>query len=108
MNNLNSILIEGNLVKDALLTKTENGNSVCNFTIASNRFYKNGEGLEKEVGYFEVECWAKQAETCHNHGHKGRGVRVVGRLKQSRWVSADGQQCSRISIDKLLVILLPF
>jgi single-strand DNA-binding protein len=38
------------------------------------------------------------AEACNNLGKKGRGVRVVGRLKQDRWTGNDGKQRSRISI----------
>ncbi|MDR0998750.1 MAG: single-stranded DNA-binding protein, partial [Treponema sp.] len=37
MNNLNSILIEGNLVRDPLLRSTPKGTQVCTFTLASNR-----------------------------------------------------------------------
>jgi single-strand DNA-binding protein len=98
MNNLNSILIEGNLVKDPILTKTESGSNVCNFPIASNRYYKNGTDMEKEVSFFDIECWAKLAEASHAKGRKGRGVRIVGRLKQSRWTSTDGKPCSRVTI----------
>ncbi|MDR0455076.1 MAG: single-stranded DNA-binding protein, partial [Treponema sp.] len=39
MNNLNSVLLEGNMVRDPLIRSTQKGTSVCNFTIASNRFY---------------------------------------------------------------------
>jgi len=98
MNNLNSILIEGNLVKDPLLRSTPKGTQVCTFTLASNRFYKQDSGLEKEVGFFDVETWAKLAENCYSFGHKGRGVRVVGRLKQNRWNDTDGKSHSKISI----------
>ena len=98
MNNLNSILIEGNLVRDPLLRSTPKGTQVCTFTLASNRFYKQETGLEKEVGFFDVETWAKLAENCYSLGHKGRGVRVVGRLKQDRWSSPDGKSHSKISI----------
>ena len=98
MNNLNSILIEGNLVRDPLLRSTPKGTQVCTFTLASNRFFKQDSGLEKEVGFFDVETWAKLAENCYNLGHKGRGVRVVGRLKQDRWNSTDGKPHSKISI----------
>ena len=98
MNNLNSILIEGNLVKDPLLRSTPKGTQVCTFTLASNRFYKQDTGLEKEVGFFEVETWARLAENCYNLGHKGRGVRVVGRLKQDRWNGTDGKSRNKISI----------
>jgi single-strand DNA-binding protein len=98
MNNLNSILIEGNLTREPLLTSTAKGTAHCSFTIASNRFYKHDEGLEREVGFFEVETWSKLAEQCSNLGHKGRGVRVVGRLKQDRWDGPDGKPRSKVTI----------
>jgi single-strand DNA-binding protein len=38
------------------------------------------------------------AENCYNLGRKGRGVRVVGRLKQDRWPGQDGKNHSRVMI----------
>jgi len=98
MNNLNSILIEGNMVRDPQLRATPKGTSVCMFSLASNRFFKQDSGMEKEVSFFEVETWAKLAEACNNLGKKGRGVRVVGRLKQDRWTGNDGKPHSRVTI----------
>jgi single-strand DNA-binding protein len=98
MNNLNSILIEGNLVRDPLLRSTPKGTPICTFTLASNRFFKQETGLEKEVSFFDVETWAKLAENCYSQGRKGRGVRVVGRLKQDRWNGSDGKLRSKIAI----------
>lgn len=37
MNNLNSILIEGNLVRDPELSYTPKGVAVCKFSVACNR-----------------------------------------------------------------------
>jgi single-strand DNA-binding protein len=98
MNNLNSILIEGNLTRDPEFRETAKGTALCTFSIASNRFFKQGEETEKEVSYFDVQTWAKLAESCRNLGHKGRGVRVVGRLKQERWNGNDGKAHSKVSI----------
>jgi len=98
MNNLNSILIEGNLVRDPLLRSTPKGTQVCTLSLASNRFYKQDTGFEKEVSFFDVETWAKLAEVCHMKGRKGRGVRVVGRLKQDRWNDPEGKPRSKITI----------
>ncbi len=98
MNNLNSILIEGNIVREPLLRATAKGTPVCTFSLASNRFFKQDAGYEKEVGFFDVETWSKLAENCHNLGRKGRGVRVVGRLKQERWNGADGKPRTRVMI----------
>ena len=98
MNNLNSVLIEGNMVRDPLIRSTNKGTSICNFTIASNRFYKQDSNLEKEVGFFDVEAWGKLGDSCGSLGKKGRGVRVVGRLKQDRWTGSDGKNHNRVAI----------
>ena len=100
MNNLNSILIEGNLVRDPILRTTQKGTQVCTMCLASNRFYKQDQnsGFEKEVSFFDIETWSKLAEACYTRGKRGRGVRVVGRLKQSRWNDPEGKSHSRITI----------
>ncbi|MDR2509507.1 MAG: single-stranded DNA-binding protein [Spirochaetaceae bacterium] len=98
MNNLNSILIEGNLVRDPALRSTPKGTPVCTFSIASNRYYRQDTGMEKEVSFFDIETWSKLAETCKQNGRKGRGVRVVGRLKQDRWSGNDGKSHSHVRI----------
>jgi len=98
LKNLNSIIIEGNLVRDPLLKTIPNGHQVCSFALASNRFYKQNDETEKEVSFFEVETWSRLAETCGQTLKKGRGVRVVGRLKQDRWEDASGKTQSRLKI----------
>jgi len=98
MNNLNSILLEGNLVRDPDLKTTSAGTPVCTFAVASNRWYKQDEQLEKEVSFFDVEAWSKLAQTCGETLKKGRGVRVVGRLKQDRWNDGEGKSHNRVKI----------
>ncbi len=98
MNNLNSILIEGNLVRDPELSYTPKGTAVCKFAVACNRSYKQDDEFQKEVSYFDVSTWTRLAEVCGEYLKKGRGVRVVGRLKQDRWTDPDGKLHSRIEI----------
>jgi single-strand DNA-binding protein len=98
MNNLNSILIEGNLTRDPELSYTPKGTAVCKFSVACNRLYKQEEETQKEVSYFDVSTWTRLAEVCAEYLRKGRGVRVVGRLKQDRWTDPDGKTHSRIFI----------
>ena len=98
MNNLNSILVEGNLVRDPELSYTTKGQAVCKFAVACNRYYKQDQELQKEVSYFDVTTWARLAETCSQYLKKGRGVRVVGRLKQDRWTDQEGKGHSRVLI----------
>ena len=98
MNNLNSILVEGNLVRDPELSYTTKGTAVCKFSVACNRFFKQEEEMQKEVSYFDVSTWARLAEVCGEYLKKGRGVRVVGRLRQDRWTDPEGKPRSRIEI----------
>ena len=98
MNNLNSILIEGNLTRDPSVKNIPGGSMVCDFSVASNRWFKKNDEYEKEVSFFEVETWSKLAQTCSSTLKKGRGVRVVGRLKQNRWTDAEGKNHSAVKI----------
>ena len=98
MNALNSMLLEGNVVRDSILKKTPKGTPVCTFSIASNRYYMQDNTREKETSYFDVETWGKLAESCGKNCTKGRGVRIVGRMKQDRWVGSDGKNYSRIKL----------
>lgn len=98
MNNLNSILIEGNLVRDPELSYTPKGVAVCKFAVACNRQWKQDDEVQKEVSYFDVTTWTRLAEVCGEYLKKGRGVRVVGRLKQDRWTDADGKGRSKVLI----------
>jgi len=82
MNALNSILIEGNVIANPEKRETPRGTTVCDFKIASSRFYRQDETTEEEKSIFDIELWAKLAESCAEHCTEGRGVRVVGRLKQ--------------------------
>ena len=101
MNNLNSVLIEGNLAREPELRYTPAGTPVTTLVLASNRSYRDpereGERIE-EVSFIETTTWGKLATVCHEHLHKGRGVRVVGRLKQERWEDAEGNARSKVLI----------
>jgi single-strand DNA-binding protein len=98
MNSLNSILIEGNLVSDPEFFTTTSGTPVCNFALASNRFYRKGSETVREVSSFNAEAWGKLAESVKNLGCKGRGLRIVGRLKQEQWEDNAGKRQSRVVI----------
>lgn len=98
MNNLNSVLIEGNLVKDPEKKELPGGAIICTFTIASNRYFIQNNEKKSEVSYFDIVVWNKTAESCLKTLSKGRGVRVVGRLKQERWTDKDGLNHEKVKV----------
>jgi len=82
MNNLNSVLIEGLVIADPELSYSESGAAVCRFKVASHRAYKEEEQAVEEVSHFDIATHVRLAEVCAEYLKKGRGVRIVGRLKQ--------------------------
>ncbi|MBR1405210.1 MAG: single-stranded DNA-binding protein [Treponema sp.] len=100
MNQMNQIIVEGNVVRDSLVKQTPRGTKVCVVPIATNHFYKNASGeLQKDVAYLDVEAWGQNfSETIVRNATKGKALRVVGRLKQDRWKSQDGKSNSKVYI----------
>ena len=99
MNNLNSILLEGNLCRDPELRYTpSDGTPQCTLVVSSVRTYKLDGERHEEVSFIEATTAGRLATVCAEHLQKGRGVRVVGRLKQERWEDADGNARSKVVI----------
>ncbi|RJQ56521.1 MAG: single-stranded DNA-binding protein [Nitrospiraceae bacterium] len=91
----NKVILIGNLTRDPELRYTPQGTSVCNFGIAVNRRYKQGEETKEEVTFINVVSFGKQADTCGQYLNKGSSVLVEGRLQERRWETEDGQKRSR-------------
>ena len=109
MNSLNQIILEGNVTRQPEVKSLPSGAACCTLPIAVNRFYKNSDGSrEEEVSFFEIDTFGNLAEACVKWCPKGRGVRVVGRLKQNRWKDADGSSHSKIKIVAEHVEFKPF
>ncbi len=94
MNQLNTLIVEGNLVKDPESKELTNS-KVCTFDIGINRSYKSQEKIQQEVTFIQVEAWAGLGESCAQYLKKGRSVRVIGRIKQNRWEDAEGKNRDR-------------
>ena len=89
MNSLNSVLMEGNLTKDPEMKIIPGGSSVCNMSIAVNSYYKKEGETVKETSFFDIQAWNGLGTNCAEYLKKGRGVRVVGKMKQDRWIDKD-------------------
>ncbi len=85
-------------VQDAELSSTPKGTAVCKFTVACHRMYKQDDEMRKEVSFFDVTTWMRQAEVCGESLQQGRGERGVGRLKQDWWTDPAGKPHARVLI----------
>ena len=99
MASLNKVLLIGNLTRDPDVRMMSNGRPVCNFGLALNRSYKDGEGNRKEETTFvEVESFGPRAEAVGRFFTKGRSIFIEGRLKLDQWESKEGEKRSALRV----------
>ena len=94
----NELIISGNLVRDPEIRTTHSGTPVCNFSIASNKYHKKDNAFEKEVSFFDVQCWGNLALDIGENCHKGTPIELKGRLKQESWTDREGKKKSKVVI----------
>ena len=86
MRGFSKAIITGNLTRDPELRSTPNGASVCSFSVAVNRTYRDTSGENKEeVSFIDCSAWNKLGEMIAQYAKKGSGVLVSGRLSQRSW-----------------------
>ena len=91
MPELNSIVIAGNLTKDPVFRQTTNGTPVVNFSIASNRKYRDASNQwQEEVCYVGIVAWNRLADSCMNRLKKGSAVLIDGELQSHLLKNDDG------------------
>lgn len=99
MPELNYVLIVGNLTKDPIYRTTSNNTPVVNFSIASNRRYKDrNSNWQEDVCYIGVVAWNKLAESCQQRLRKGSAVLLEGELQTRNWRTEDGGHRSILEV----------
>lgn len=99
MISLNKAMILGNVTRDPELRYIPSGQAVCNFSIATNRRFKNAQGdLQEDTQYHDIVVWGKLAEIITQILSKGSKVYVDGRLQTRQWDAPDGSKRSRTEI----------
>ena len=91
MRGFSKAIIAGNITRDPELRSTPNGASVCSFSVAINRVYRDSNGEQKEeVSFIDCSAWGKLGEMIGQYAKKGSGVLVSGRLSQRTWEDKNG------------------
>ena len=100
MRGFSKAIIAGNLTRDPELRTTPNGATVCSFSVAVNRTFRDSNGDQKEsVSFIDCSAWGKLGEMINQYAKKGSGVLISGRLDQRSWEDKNsGQKRSRVEI----------
>lgn len=99
MANMNLVVIAGRLTSDPQV-KQANNTTVCNFSIATDRSFKDRDGeWKKETLYIDAAAFGRMAENIGKYLAKGRNVLVRGSLRLNSWEEKNtGIRRSKISI----------
>jgi len=96
--NINSVVLVGNLTRDPELRHTPSGTAVTTLRIAVNDRVKRGEEWTDAAYYFDVTVWGRTAENCAQYLAKGRPVGVQGRLEWREWDAQDGTKRQAVEV----------
>ena len=88
---MNKAILVGRLTRDPELRTTAGGVSVCSFSIAVNRRFRNAEG-NYDADFINCVAWRQQAEFLAKYFAKGRMVGVVGSIQTRNYDNKDGQK----------------
>ena len=88
-NRMNVTNLTGRLVKDPELKTTNNGKSVCKFTLAVNRY--NITTKQNEADFINCVVWGKKtAENLSKYMSKGGLIGVEGSIKTGSYTDNNG------------------
>lgn len=73
---MNSVALIGRLTRDPELRRTQNGKSVCSFTLAVQRD-------REKADFIQCQAWEKTAENLCAYMHKGSQIGVLGSIQTS-------------------------
>lgn len=91
MRGFSKAIITGNITRDPELRNTPNGATVCSFSVAVNRVYRDTNGEQKEeVSFIDCSAWGKLGEMIAQYAKKGSAVLASGRLSQRSWEDKNG------------------
>ena len=75
---MQQLLIAGNIGKDAEIRRLQNGDPVCNFSVAVDGG-KDKQGQRRDSTWYDCSLWGKRGESLAPYLGKGGKVTITGR-----------------------------
>jgi single-strand DNA-binding protein len=78
---VNKVILLGNLGKDPVVRRLENGVAVATFSLATSERYKDKEGnLQEKTEWHNIVLWRGLADVAEKYLHKGDKVYIEGKI----------------------------
>lgn len=95
MNQINALIVEGKIKEVKNCEIKEVNKSIV--ILETERFHSDENGNKtREVYYFKCEVWGAMTKIVQKKEDKN--CRIVGRMKQNRFIDESGKNCSEIVI----------
>ena len=105
---LNKVMLIGRSTNNLQVKTIEStGTPVVNFTVATNRKFKNKEGnMMEDAEYHRCVAYGKGAEVLGKYLVKGKRVYVEGRLRTRKWQDSEGAErfSTEIIVDSFIFL----
>lgn len=97
---LNKITLIGRLGKNPESKKLESGNTVCNFSIATDEHYTDKAGVKQtDTEWFDVVMWNELGEIAAKYLKQGGLVYIEGKMETDEWTDKEtGQKRSKMKV----------
>jgi single-strand DNA-binding protein len=90
---VNKAILVGRLGRDPETRFTGGGQAVANFSLATDRSYKDRNGeTQKKTEWHKIVAWGKLAEIIQKYVKKGSLIYIEGRIETREWQDKEGQK----------------
>ncbi|MEI6426307.1 MAG: single-stranded DNA-binding protein [Candidatus Absconditabacteria bacterium] len=105
---LNKVMIIGRATNNLQVKTIESsGTPVVNFTVATNRKFKNKDGnVLEDAEYHRCVSYGKGAEVLGKYLNKGKRIYIEGRLRTRKWQDSEGLErfSTEIIVDNFIFL----
>ena len=88
---MNKVILIGRLTKDPEVKNTASQVTVCRFTLAVDRRFKDNNG-QRQADFISCVAWRQTANFISSYFHKGSKIAVVGSIQTRTFDDASGQK----------------
>lgn len=88
---MNKVMLIGFLTRDPEAKTTSSGNTVCSFTIAVRRRFKDANG-EYQSDFINCVAWKQTATFISSYFHKGSKIAITGNIQTRTYEDQNGQK----------------
>ena len=88
---MNKVILIGRLTKDPEVRNTSSQATVCRFTLAVDRKFKDQNG-QRQADFISCVAWRQTANFISTYFHKGSKIAIVGNIQTRSYDDQNGQK----------------